>query len=582
MRSADATATAVIVNGHSEDPSEVPVPASRFEGFESSKGLCDLCHSTPVQGVLSDLAASTSPFFEALFLLSGCGFNRPIEAGKLGEPVSRRPVSLPLVPLIPARIAHCISRRGSVSLGKQGSARVAVKGARARGAEACHVVRANVCATEGAYPGVLKDVAEPVPLLADSPLLVGGLALDLRRSHEDEDDLVGAKRGHSSQGFVCFLRRFLRLAEYLSGLLKRALAKLARKEPEAVTECRVFTEEGPLLIEIWLASSFQSLFSRNQLRFFNFLLSSRAECHPASACVLLPLVRGLLSQLECQECEAVALAGLAACKDLFSLPPFFAEGCLDMRGLDAVVFGAGEVGEVLLGGSEPVRFMPNGVSARPQKLGRPAFVFERRSAVSAVFSSSHVHLSLPAKQGPLKEGSCTVSLLKKRRTRTQGPACSPLLQAPAGIQLVCHSEICPGSGRLRPEQSAVCLIHAMLLLCARAPRAQRRAPVLTKCPLPTSAYSKPSWRVKFCIQAASRPPSEGNEGDESNEPKGDTNCRVLPGASCSLMCRQDDAETWFEPRRSAPSRLQADGILAEAVDLGSFALQAQAVHSCEP
>ena len=88
---------------------------------------------------------------------------------------------------------------------------------------------------------------------------------DLRRSHEDGDDLVGAKRGHGSQGFVCFLRRFLRLAEYLSGLLKRALAKFARKEAEAVTECRVFTEEGPLLIEIWLASSFQSLFSRNPL-----------------------------------------------------------------------------------------------------------------------------------------------------------------------------------------------------------------------------------------------------------------------------------------------------------------------------
>ena len=119
-------------------------------------------------------------------------------------------------------------KQGSASAGgeRRSSRKPSLSSARARGAEACHVVGANVCATEGAYPGLLKYVAEPVPLLADSPL---------------------------------------RLAEYLSGLLKRALAKFARKEAEAVTECRVFTEEGPLLIEIWLASSFQSLFSRNPL-----------------------------------------------------------------------------------------------------------------------------------------------------------------------------------------------------------------------------------------------------------------------------------------------------------------------------
>lgn len=44
-------------------------------------------------------------------------------------------------------------------------------------------------------------------------------------------------------------------------LLKRP--KLVCREP--VTECRVFTEEGPLLIEIWLASSFQSFFTGNPL-----------------------------------------------------------------------------------------------------------------------------------------------------------------------------------------------------------------------------------------------------------------------------------------------------------------------------
>ena len=40
-------------------------------------------------------------------------------------------------------------------------------------------------------------------------------------------------------------------------LLKRP--KLGCREP--VTECRVFTEEGPLLSEIWLASSFHSFFT---------------------------------------------------------------------------------------------------------------------------------------------------------------------------------------------------------------------------------------------------------------------------------------------------------------------------------
>ena len=189
-------------------------------------------------------------------------------------------------------------------------------------------------------------------------------------------------------------------------------------------------------------------------------------------------------------------------------------------------------------------------------------------------------LSLPVKKGPLKEGCCTVSLLNKRRT--QRPTRSPLLQAPARIQLV-QSEICPGSGRLRPQQAAVCLIHVMLLLCdraARAPRAQRRAPVPTKCALSKSASSKPSWLVQFRIEASSRLPSEGNEGSASIEPKSDTSCKALQGASCSLMCRQEDAETCFEAGRISSSRLQSDAILAEAAqDLGSFALQA--VHSCE-
>ncbi|CAE7448633.1 unnamed protein product [Symbiodinium sp. CCMP2456] len=219
----------------------------------------------------------------------------------------------------------------------------------------------------------------------------------------------------------------------------------------------------------------------------------------------------------------------------------------------------------------------------PMKAQHPQ-VSPKKGGRLAVGASSHVRLSLPVKKGPLKEGSCTVSPLKKRST--QRPTRSPLLQAPARMQLV-QSEICPGSGRLRPEQTAVCLIHVMLLHCARAaraPRAQRRAPVPTKCALPKSASSKPSWLVQFRIEASSRLPSEGNEGSASIEPKSDTNCKALPGASysgasCSLMCRQEDAETCSEPRIA--SRLQSDGILAEAVqDLGSFALQA--VHSCEP